>query len=94
MPHQAKLLYEIRPRGRAAAAGPAIGRVFARLGEKKNRNRARLKFLVQKLGIDEFRGSSTRSARRSRTTTAGPSYLADVDAYDETPVREAVPACR
>ena len=33
----------------------AIARVFARLGEKKNRNRARLKFLVAKLGIEEFR---------------------------------------
>ena len=33
----------------------SIGRVFARLGEKKNRNRARLKFVVQKLGVEEFR---------------------------------------
>ena len=29
----------------------AISRVFARLGEKKNRNRARIKFLVAQLGI-------------------------------------------
>jgi sulfite reductase (ferredoxin) len=33
----------------------AMGRVFARLGEKRNRNKARVKFLVQKLGIEEFR---------------------------------------
>src|SRR6202007_382403 len=33
----------------------AISRIFARLGEKKNRQKARLKFVVQKLGIDEFR---------------------------------------
>ena len=33
----------------------AIGRVFARLGEKKNRNKARLKFVVAKLGIEEFK---------------------------------------
>lgn len=33
----------------------ATCRVFARLGEKKNRNKARLKFLVAKLGIEEFR---------------------------------------
>ena len=33
----------------------AVARVFARLGEKKNRNRARIKFLVAKLGIEEFR---------------------------------------
>ncbi len=33
----------------------AVCRVFARLGEKKNRARARLKFVVAKLGIDELR---------------------------------------
>ena len=33
----------------------AIARVFARLGEKRNRSRARIKFLVEQLGIDEFR---------------------------------------
>ena len=33
----------------------AIGRVFTRLGEKKNRAKARIKFLIAKLGIDEFK---------------------------------------
>ena len=33
----------------------AISRVFARLGEKRNRARARVKFLIANLGIDEFR---------------------------------------
>ena len=33
----------------------AVCRVFARLGEKTNRARARLKFLVKKLGIEEFK---------------------------------------
>ena len=55
VPHQAKLLDEFVPEEELLPAGPAIGRVFARLGEKKNRNRARLKFVVAKLGIDEFR---------------------------------------
>jgi sulfite reductase (ferredoxin) len=32
-----------------------VARVFARLGEKRNRGRARIKFLVAKLGIEEFR---------------------------------------
>ena len=31
-----------------------MARVFARLGEKKNRSRARIKFLVQDLGIEKF----------------------------------------
>src|SRR5262249_14120597 len=33
----------------------ATCRVFARLGEKRNRGRARMKFLVEKLGIEQFR---------------------------------------
>ena len=32
----------------------AIGRVFAKYGEKKNRNTARLKFLINKIGFEEF----------------------------------------
>jgi sulfite reductase (ferredoxin) len=55
VPHQAKLLDEFVPEQELLPLSRAIGRVFARLGEKKNRNKARLKFLVHKLGIEEFR---------------------------------------
>src|SRR5688572_6809092 len=55
VPHQAKLMLEFCPEEELLPMARAIGRVFARLGEKKNRNRARLKFVVAKLGIDEFR---------------------------------------
>jgi sulfite reductase (ferredoxin) len=55
VPHQAKLYEEFVPEEDVLPLARAIGRVFARLGEKRNRNRARLKFLVHKLGIDEFR---------------------------------------
>jgi sulfite reductase (ferredoxin) len=54
-PHQAKLLFEFAPEGELLPLTQAVSRVFARLGEKTNRNRARIKFLVSKLGIDEFR---------------------------------------
>src|SRR5688572_26394978 len=55
VPQQAKLYEEFVPEEDVLPLARAIGRVFARMGEKRNRNRARLKFLVQKLGIDEFR---------------------------------------
>lgn len=55
VPHQAKLFEEFVPETEILPLARAMGRVFARLGEKKNRNRARLKFLVQKLGIEEFK---------------------------------------
>ena len=55
VPHQAKLLNEFVPEKEILPIAQSVGRVFARLGEKKNRNRARIKFIVAKLGIEEFR---------------------------------------
>ena len=46
-----KLYDEFVPEEEILPLAQAIGIVFARLGEKKNRNTARLKFLVSKLGI-------------------------------------------
>ncbi len=54
VPHQAKVLAEMVPEAEILPQAQAVSRVFARLGEKKNRNRARLKFLVAKLGLEEF----------------------------------------
>jgi sulfite reductase (ferredoxin) len=55
VPHLAKELYEFLPEAEMLPLSQAVSRVYARLGEKKNRNKARIKFLVAKLGIDEFR---------------------------------------
>lgn len=55
VPQQAKLLAEFVSEAEILPLAQAICRVFARLGEKKNRNRARLKFLIGKLGIESFR---------------------------------------
>ncbi|HUB25165.1 MAG TPA: nitrite/sulfite reductase [Tepidisphaeraceae bacterium] len=55
VPHQAKLFDEFVPEEDLLPLARAIGRVFGRLGEKKARNKARIKFLVQKLGIEEFK---------------------------------------
>jgi sulfite reductase (ferredoxin) len=53
-PHQAKLLADRVPLGELLPITQAVARVFARLGEKLNRNRARIKFLVAGTGIEEF----------------------------------------
>src|SRR5256885_1514645 len=55
VPQQAKLFDEFLPEEELLPIAQATARVFARLGEKKNRAAARIKFLVTKLGIDEFR---------------------------------------
>src|SRR5947209_4947139 len=55
VPYHAKLLDSfVRPE-ELLPLTQAIARVLARLGEKKNRNRARIKFLIQDLGIEKFR---------------------------------------
>ena len=55
VPYPAKLFESFIPAEELLPLAQAIARVFARLGEKKNRSRARLKFLVQDLGIEKFR---------------------------------------
>jgi len=55
VPYKAKLFSDFVPEAEILPLAQAISRVFARLGEKRNRARARVKFLVNNLGIDEFR---------------------------------------
>ena len=55
VPYQAKLFADFMPVEELLPTAQAIARVFARLGEKQNRARARIKFLVDKLGIEEFK---------------------------------------
>jgi sulfite reductase (ferredoxin) len=55
VPYQAKLFDPFVAPEELLPLAQAIARVFSRHGEKKNRNRARIKFLVQDLGIEKFR---------------------------------------
>ena len=55
VPHTAQLFDAFLPASELLPTSLAICRVFGRLGERKNRARARMKFVVAKLGIEEFR---------------------------------------
>ncbi|HEY7166917.1 MAG TPA: nitrite/sulfite reductase [Candidatus Binatia bacterium] len=55
VPYKAKLFDEFLPEQELLPIAQAIARVFARLGEKRNRARARVKFLLANLGIEKFR---------------------------------------
>ncbi len=55
VPYNAKLLFENHPAEELLPVTQAVARVYGRLGEKKIRGMARIKFLVAKLGIEEFR---------------------------------------
>jgi sulfite reductase (ferredoxin) len=54
-PHIAQVLEEFVPVEELQRVAEASIRVWDRLGERKNRNKARIKFLVKKIGIEEMR---------------------------------------
>src|SRR5712691_8328963 len=88
VPQQAKLFDEFLPEEDLLPIAQAISRVFARLGEKKNRAAARIKFLVSKLGIDEFRRIVLEERKTMPEDPRWTGYLANIDQYKETPNRE------
>ena len=90
VPHQAKLFDEFLPESELLSTALAVTRVFARLGEKKNRNRARIKFLVAKLGIDEFRQLVVEERKTMPPDPRWTEYLQDVSEGQETPPRTAL----
>jgi sulfite reductase (ferredoxin) len=55
VPRAAQLLEPFTPAEELILTATAIVRVFDRLGNRQNRMRARMKFLVEELGIEEFR---------------------------------------
>lgn len=54
-PHKPRVLFDFLPVEKTLLVCDALVRVFQRLGERKNRNRARLKFLVDNFGEERFR---------------------------------------
>lgn len=91
VPYQAKLLAEFLPEEELLPTAQAISRLFARLGEKKNRNTARLKFLVHKLGLEEFRRLVLEERRALPEDAAWTAFLKDLEAAAEKPSRPAAP---
>ena len=89
VPNQAKLFNDFLPEEELLPMAQAICRVFARLGEKKNRNTARLKFLVNKLGLDEFRRLVLEERKILTPEPAWTSYLKELRGTDEKPLKPA-----
>jgi sulfite reductase (ferredoxin) len=87
VPHNAKLLDAFLPEEELLPITQAIARVFARLGEKKNRAQARVKFLVAKLGIDEFRRLVLEERRILPEDSRWTGFLSEADKPLEKPIR-------
>lgn len=89
VPYAAQLFDDFLPEAELLPMAQAICRVFARLGEKANRQKARLKFLVKKLGFDEFKGLVLEERQKLRPDPRWTAFLADLHATDEKPIRPA-----
>ncbi len=90
VPHQAKVLAEFLPANEILPHTQAIARIFARLGEKKNRNRARIKFLVAKMGIEEFQAMVKTERAGLPYDPRWDSIVDEAAAYEEMPYTAAV----
>ena len=87
VPHQAKVFDEFVPAEELLPISQSICRVFTRLGERRNRNKARLKFVIAKYGIEEFRKQVLEDRATLRHDPAWTAYLDNLDAYKESPLK-------
>jgi len=55
MPRMAQLLRDFTPMDELIPSIEAVIKVFDTLGNRKNRNKARMKFVIEKLGFEEFK---------------------------------------
>jgi sulfite reductase (ferredoxin) len=85
IPYQAKLFDDFLPEEELLPIAQAISRIYARYGEKKNRAKSRIKFLVAKLGIDEFRRLVLEERKQLTTDPRWTDWLAGVHAAAEQP---------
>jgi sulfite reductase (ferredoxin) len=87
VPYQAKPYDSFVPVKELLPLAQAISLVFARLGEKKNRSRARLKFLVQDLGVEKFKELVTEERKNLTPDPRWTDFIGDAETFHETPLR-------
>jgi sulfite reductase beta subunit-like hemoprotein len=89
VPYQAKLFDSFVPQEELLPLAQSVGRVFAALGEKKNRSRARVKFLVQDLGIEKFKELVLEDRKNLPHDPRWTNYLQEAENFQEEPLRPA-----
>lgn len=87
VPHQAKIFDDFVLAEELLPISQAISKVFTRLGERRNRNKARLKFVIAKYGIEEFRKQVLEERAKLRHDPGWTAYLDNLDAYTESPLK-------
>jgi sulfite reductase (ferredoxin) len=87
IPHQAKLYSDFVPAEEMLPLAQAVARVFARLGEKKNRAKARMKFLVAKLGMDEFAKLIREEREKLPYDPRWTEFMTEAEQFAEKPLK-------
>src|SRR5262249_41007680 len=87
VPYMAKLFDSFVAPEEILPLTQAIARVFGRLGEKKNRNRARIKFLVADMGIEKFKELVLEERKILPHDPRWTSYIADALQETEAALR-------
>ncbi len=90
VPYKAKLFDAFLPEEELLPTLQAIARVYARLGEKRNRARARIKFLIAQLGIDEFRKLVLEERQKLPPDPRWTEFLKSVNEPWEQPLKPGV----
>ena len=65
----------------------AIARIFGRHGEKKNRAKARLKFLIKNWGMDKFKQEVLEERRKLQDDPRWTEYLEGAEQEQEQPLK-------
>jgi len=89
VPRQARVLSEYLPAEEMLPVTQAVCRVFGHHGEKRNRSAARIKFLVDKWGIEKFREEVFKTRKELREDPRWAEALKDAEAEAEGPLRPA-----
>lgn len=89
-PRIAQLVEPFTPVSLLLPTAEAILRTFDRLGERKDRNRARIKFLVEKMGYEEFK-TLILAERKAVVATGSGLALVRIEDHEETPPKGAEP---
>jgi sulfite reductase (ferredoxin) len=87
VPYMAKRFDSFVPVQEILPLTQAIARVFGRLGEKKNRSRARIKFLIQDLGIEKFKQLVLEERKTLTPDPRWTDFLGDAEHFAESPLR-------
>lgn len=86
VPFQAKIFEDFMDPEELLPMTQAIARVYARLGEKKNRNRARIKFLIKDLGIEKFKELVYAERKILPHDPRWTDYIRDAERFAEGPL--------